>query len=167
MEHLAPRLDLDMAGMLVANFLQSWLQAGLDLEPQAPQSLHDSQDPTAPSPEDGLHLSAPVDHGPSAPSPGEHRQAIRLEGQGPEPGLAERSDPCAGPGLGPVRQSNNRQDFKTLVADVSLEKVGAVFALEASRLSRSAAGGSPLATRATEEFIPSTNVPRAIKTRFA
>jgi DNA invertase Pin-like site-specific DNA recombinase len=33
-------------------------------------------------------------------------------------------------------QSNNRQDFKTLVADVSLEKVGAVFALEASRLSR-------------------------------
>jgi DNA invertase Pin-like site-specific DNA recombinase len=31
----------------------------------------------------------------------------------------------------------NRQDFKTLVADVSLEKVGAVFALEVSRLSRS------------------------------
>jgi DNA invertase Pin-like site-specific DNA recombinase len=34
-------------------------------------------------------------------------------------------------------QTNNREDFKTLVADVSLEKVGAVFALEASRLSRS------------------------------
>jgi len=34
-------------------------------------------------------------------------------------------------------QTNHRQDFKTLVADVSLEKVGAVFALEASRLSRS------------------------------
>ena len=34
-------------------------------------------------------------------------------------------------------QINNRQDFQTLVADVSLEKVGAVFALEASRLSRS------------------------------
>jgi len=33
-------------------------------------------------------------------------------------------------------QMNHRQDFKTLVADVSLEKVGAVFALEASRLSR-------------------------------
>ena len=32
---------------------------------------------------------------------------------------------------------NHRQDFQTLVADVSLEKVGAVFALEASRLSRS------------------------------
>jgi excisionase family DNA binding protein len=34
-------------------------------------------------------------------------------------------------------QMHNRQDFKTLVADVSLDKVGAVFALEASRLSRS------------------------------
>src|SRR6516225_3833119 len=75
MAHLAPRLDLDMAGKLVANFLQSWLQVGLDEEAQAPQTLHDSQDPTAPSSEDGLHLSAPVDHGPSAPSPGEHRQA--------------------------------------------------------------------------------------------
>lgn len=34
-------------------------------------------------------------------------------------------------------QMSTRQDFRTLVADVSLEKVGAVFALEASRLSRS------------------------------
>ena len=85
MAHLAPRLDLDMAGKLVANFLQSWLQAGLDQEAQAPQTLCDSQDPTAPLSEDGLHLSAPVDHGPGAPSPGEHREAVRLEGQSPEP----------------------------------------------------------------------------------
>jgi len=34
-------------------------------------------------------------------------------------------------------QSNNREDFKTVVAEVSMAKVGAVFALEASRLSRS------------------------------
>lgn len=33
--------------------------------------------------------------------------------------------------------SNNREDFKTVVADVSMGKIGAVFALEASRLSRS------------------------------
>lgn len=32
---------------------------------------------------------------------------------------------------------NNRRDFQTLVAEVSLNKVGAIFALEASRLSRS------------------------------
>lgn len=36
-------------------------------------------------------------------------------------------------------QMTNREDFKTLVADVSLNKVGAIFALEASRLSRSSA----------------------------
>ena len=34
-------------------------------------------------------------------------------------------------------QMANRPDFKSLVADVSLSKVGALFALEASRLSRS------------------------------
>jgi DNA invertase Pin-like site-specific DNA recombinase len=34
-------------------------------------------------------------------------------------------------------ESTKREDFKTLVADVSMNKVGAVFALEASRLSRS------------------------------
>ncbi len=34
-------------------------------------------------------------------------------------------------------QSHNREDFKTVVADVSMGKVGAVFALEASRLSKS------------------------------
>ena len=34
-------------------------------------------------------------------------------------------------------QTSKREDFKALVADVSLGKVGAVFALEASRLSRS------------------------------
>lgn len=36
-------------------------------------------------------------------------------------------------------QSQDREDFKTLVADVSMGKVGAVFALEASRLARSCA----------------------------
>jgi DNA invertase Pin-like site-specific DNA recombinase len=34
-------------------------------------------------------------------------------------------------------QISNREDFKSLVAEVSLEKAGAIFALEASRLSRS------------------------------
>ena len=34
-------------------------------------------------------------------------------------------------------QTTNREDFKTLVADVSLGRVGAIFALEASRLARS------------------------------
>lgn len=36
-------------------------------------------------------------------------------------------------------QVNGREDFRSLVADVSMRKVGAVFSLEASRLSRSSA----------------------------
>jgi DNA invertase Pin-like site-specific DNA recombinase/uncharacterized protein YndB with AHSA1/START domain len=36
-------------------------------------------------------------------------------------------------------QANGRKDFQSLVADVSMRKVGAVFSLEASRLSRSSA----------------------------
>jgi len=36
-------------------------------------------------------------------------------------------------------QSQNRKDFKTLLADVSLGKVGAILALDASRLTRSQA----------------------------
>ena len=35
------------------------------------------------------------------------------------------------------QQSTNREDFKRLVTDVSMGRVGAVFALEASRLARS------------------------------
>ena len=34
-------------------------------------------------------------------------------------------------------QSHNREDFKTLVTEVSMDRVGAVFALEVSRLARS------------------------------
>src|ERR1700730_3790656 len=139
MESLASsRLDLDMAGMLVANFLQSWLQAGLAQQPHPQQLPHDIQDPTPPSPEYGLCVSAPIDHGPGAPSPGEHRQAIRPKGRSPEPGWQSDQIRVLDQDLGlSGTQTNKREDFKTLAADVSLEKVGAVFALEASRLSRS------------------------------
>src|SRR5467141_5063387 len=41
-------------------------------------------------------------------------------------------------------QTTGRTDFKTLVADVSMGQVGAVFALEASRLARSNADWHPL-----------------------
>ena len=38
-------------------------------------------------------------------------------------------------------QTSGREDFKTLAADVSMSLVGAVIALEASRLARSSAEG--------------------------
>ena len=42
--------------------------------------------------------------------------------------------------LGHSAQLAGREDFKTLVAEVSMGQVGAVFALEASRLARSITG---------------------------
>src|ERR1700724_816108 len=102
MESSASWLDLDKAGMLVANFLQSWLQANLAQQSHPQPIAHDIQVPIPPSPEDGLRVPASIDHGPSAPSPGEHRPAIRSQGQSPEPGLAERPDPRAGSRFGLV-----------------------------------------------------------------
>jgi DNA invertase Pin-like site-specific DNA recombinase len=58
-------------------------------------------------------------------------RALNLGWQGDQIRVLDRDSGLSG------TQTNNREDFKTLVADVSLEKVGAVFALEASRLSRS------------------------------
>src|SRR5258707_14535293 len=105
MERLAPgELDLDMAGIVVANFLQSWLKASGPLqEPQAKEPAHAIPDSTPPSPEDGLRLPTSVDHGSSAPSPGEHRQTVCLKGQSPLSGLAQRPDPGAGSRPGLVR----------------------------------------------------------------
>src|SRR5438552_2287353 len=98
------QLDLDSAGMLVANFLQSWRQAGLALPPATPKqpSRHELQNPTAPSPEDGLYLPAPIDHGASLSSPGEHPTPVCLEGSSPGTGLAAGADPGLGCGPGPV-----------------------------------------------------------------
>ena len=55
-------------------------------------------------------------------------------GTGLEPSLIRTLDGDLGKS---GTQTAGREDFKTLVADVSMGKVGAVFALEASRLSRS------------------------------
>src|SRR5215469_18835934 len=100
-------LDLDMAGIVVANFLQSWLKASSPVRaPQAKESSHVIPDSASPSPEDGLCLSSSVDQGSGASSPGEHRQAVRLKGQSPESGLAERPDPSAGCRPGLIRHSD-------------------------------------------------------------
>jgi DNA invertase Pin-like site-specific DNA recombinase len=52
-------------------------------------------------------------------------------------GAKLRSAPSIRTLASPERRRRGREDFKTLVADVSMGQVGAVFALEASRLSRS------------------------------
>src|SRR2546430_11326246 len=92
------QLDIDSAGILVANFLQSWWRAGLVLEAptQSNERLHEPQNPNPPSPEDGLRLSAPIDDGSSLSSPGEHQPPVCLEGPSLGVGLATVADSSAG-----------------------------------------------------------------------
>ena len=84
----------------------------------------------------GLHLPAPIDPGPSALQPGEHGAPISVELQGPRAGVASERIRVLDRDLG-QSSSTTRDDFKTLVNDVAMGQVGAVFALEASRLARS------------------------------
>ena len=92
------QLDIDSAGILVANFLQSWWRAGLVLEAptQSKDSCHELQNPNPPSPEDGLRLPAPIDDGSSLSSPGEHQPPVCLEGPSLGVGLATGADSSAG-----------------------------------------------------------------------
>src|SRR5262245_39127882 len=104
------QLDLDSAGILVANFLQSWWQAGyaLPLTPQSKPSCHELQNPNPPSPEDGLRLPAPIHDGSSLPSSGEHPTPVCLERPSLGPGLATGSDPGVGCGPGPVGHADEQ-----------------------------------------------------------
>src|SRR5437879_12543982 len=92
------QLDIDSAGILVANFLQSWWRAGLALEAptQSKETCHELQNPNPPSQEDGLRLSAPIDDGSSLSSPGEYQPPVCLEGPSPGAGLATGADSSAG-----------------------------------------------------------------------
>lgn len=112
MERLpASQLDLDSAGMLVANFLQSWRRSGLALTPpRQPSSppTYDLEHPTSPPPEDGLRLPAPIHDGPGLPSSGEHSAAVCLERASPGIGLEARPDPGPGRGPGDLRRADEQ-----------------------------------------------------------
>src|SRR5512145_1698112 len=107
----ASQLDLDSAGILVANFLLSWRQAGLDLTPQPPPLSplpYDHKNPNPPSPEDGLCLPAPVHDGSSSPSSGEHSTAVCIEGSSSGTGLEDRPNPSAGCRPGELGYANEQ-----------------------------------------------------------
>src|SRR5207245_6013737 len=71
--------------------------------------VSDEHEDHASTPEQtGVHLYPPVDAGPSAPQPGEHRAPICAAGQGLVPGLAAEVDSRAGSGLGDVGGTEHR-----------------------------------------------------------
>ena len=126
---------MGLGGVLLANMLEGWLD-GIPTFPNwevtdEPQDYRTSPEQT------GLHLFTPVDAGSVATirrarSASMHCERRHWNWAGANP------DPHSGSGPGQDGHRNGgREDFKTLVADVSMGQVGAVFALEVSRLARS------------------------------
>ena len=106
---------------------------------RAEEAKDDRQDYRAAPPEAGLRVCAPVHHCAGAPSPGEHRSAnTRCASGRRQLGWNPSAIRILDRDLGRSgAQAAGREDFKTLVAEVSMGQVGAVFALEVSRLARS------------------------------
>src|ERR1035438_5991166 len=127
-------IDPERGGVLLANMLASWLDHDRSLTATA-EAGNESEDSRTTPQQASLHLPAPVDAGPSSPPSGEYRAPVCLAREGAGTGLERRT---LDQDLGKTgTEMTRREDFKTLVADVSMGQVGAVFALEVSRLARS------------------------------
>ena len=130
-------LDVGLGGVLLANMLAGWLDENPNFSATA-EVANEPEDYGTSLEQTGLHLFTPVDAGPSSPPSREHRTPVCTARESAGAGLERNPDPYAGwrPGESGTEMAT-RQDFKTLVADVSMGQVGAVFALEVSRLARS------------------------------
>src|SRR5438094_1196581 len=141
MRELLPALcaptEAGLGGVLLANMVEAWLVGNPDgvTSVEAANELQDHG--TAPE-QTGLHLCPSVDECPGAPSPGKHGAPVCLRTMALELGWSESAIRTLDRDLGMTgTEMTRREDFKTLVADVSMGQVGAVFALEVSRLARS------------------------------
>jgi len=129
--------DAGLGGVLLANMVEAWLVGNPDgvTSVEAANELQDHG--TAPE-QTGLHLCPSVDECPGAPSPGKHGAPVCPANNGAGTGWSESAIRTLDRDLGMTgTEMTRREDFKTLVADVSMGQVGAVFALEVSRLARS------------------------------
>src|SRR5215472_9665095 len=118
-------IDPGRGGVLLANMLASWL----DHDPSwtaAAEARDESQDSRAAPPQASLHLPAPVDAGTSSPPSGEHGAQYALREKARELGWGESLIRTLDQDLGKTGTEMTREDFKTLVADVSMGQVGAV-----------------------------------------
>src|SRR5215471_11842612 len=130
-------IDVRVGGLLLANMLAAWL----DDDPKVlstGEASHESQDRrTSPEPT-SLRVFTPVHAVPSPPPSGEHGAQYALREKALELGWSESLIHTLDRDLGKTgTEMAAREDFKTLVAEVSMGQVGAVFALEVSRLARS------------------------------
>src|SRR5260364_97038 len=134
---LTPSVDAQFAGVLIANMLEAWLTAAPALE-ATEEAMNDHQDHRTALQQTGVHLYPSVDSGPGTASSGEYRTPVCAAGQSVGTGWPETAIRTLDRDLGQSgARMKGREDFKTLVADVSMGQAGAVFALEVSRQARS------------------------------
>src|SRR5262245_66158981 len=136
MDPAVAALDFAKAGAVLADMVESFLAAGA--VPALPRGAdHDDvKDRGSALVPGGVHLHSPIDTGTSPLQPGEHRAPVQSEEQGAGARLSPEKIRILDRDLGQSATAS-REDFKTLVSDVAMGQVGAIFSLEASRLARS------------------------------
>src|SRR6186713_2730476 len=130
--------DVAKVGAVLADMVVCFLAAGASLSD--PESANDdaSQDCRSTSIATSLHLHPPVDPGAGALQSGEHRPPVQSGEQARSLGWSQEQIRVLDRDLGKSGSAaSTRTDFKTLVGDVAMGHVGAIFSLEASRLARS------------------------------
>src|ERR1035437_1686819 len=96
-------LDVPRLGQVFATMLQTFRGAGAVAPAERPLPHEYLDHPARASPETGVRLSAPIDHQPGAPQPGEYGAPVCAAGPGPDAGLVPGTDRDVGWRLGPVR----------------------------------------------------------------
>src|SRR6516225_3093529 len=138
MDPAVAALDLTKAAAIIANMIESYLAGGAPL-PNMEGADHDEfEDGRSPPGAASLHLHSPIDAGPGPLQ--SRKQGAPVQSGEPSEGtrLDARADPVLDGDLGHSgEQATHRDDFKTLVSDVAMGQVGAIFSLEASRLALS------------------------------
>src|SRR6202521_2615195 len=129
--------DAGLGGVLLANMVEAWLVGNPDGVTSV-EAANELQDHGTTPGQTGLHLCPPVDECPGAHHQESTERQYALRTMALELGWSEAAIRTLDGDLGMSgTEMTKREDFKTLVADVSMGQVGAVFALEASRLARS------------------------------
>src|SRR6266436_1216668 len=138
MDPAVATFDFAKAGAIIADMIESYLAGGAP--PSNPEGAdHDDlQDCRSTSVARSLHLHSSVDEGQVRFNQESTERQYNLVSKAQALGWSPQQIRILDRDLGQSgAQTTNREDFKTLVSDVAMGQVGAIFSLEASRLARS------------------------------
>src|SRR5580692_6644056 len=138
MDPAVATLDLAKAGAIIADMIESYLAGGAPSSNPEGADHDDLQDCRSTSVTASLHLHPSIDAGASPLQSGETERQYKLANKAKSMGWNPEQIRILDRDLGQSgARATNREDFKTLVSDVAMGHVGAIFSLEASRLARS------------------------------